>query len=90
MEERRLPKVSPHRKNSLLNTKFEQLTKVKHLRSFIGLYKTLNMATPTMSQILSPLEEAVAGKDSSDPLDWSHSLTQRFREAKSHINRAHT
>ena len=31
--------VSPHRRSSLLNTKEEHITKVKHMRSFIGLYK---------------------------------------------------
>ena len=32
--------LSPHRKSSLINTKEEEITKVKHMRSFIGLYKT--------------------------------------------------
>ena len=82
--------VSPHRKSSILNAKQEQITKVKHLRSFIGLYKTLHMATPAIYRVLAPLEDAVAGKDSSSFLDWNHSLTQRFREAKSHIKNTHT
>ena len=35
--------LSPHRKSSLINTKEEYITKVKHMRSFIGLYKTLHI-----------------------------------------------
>ena len=76
--------VSPHKKSSF-NSRQDHITKVKHLISFIGLYKTLHMATPATSHILSPLEEAVAGKDSNPFLDWNHSLTQWFREAKSHL-----
>ena len=68
--------VSPHRKSSILNAKQEQITKVKHLQSFIGLYKTMHMVTPATSRILAPLEEVVAGKESSAVLDWTHALTQ--------------
>ena len=82
--------VSPHRKSSIVNAKQEQITKVKHLRSFIGLYKTLHMATPATSRILAPLEDAVAGKESAAYLDWNHALTQRFREAKAHIKNTQT
>ena len=64
--------------------------KVRHLRSFIGLYKTLHMATPAISRVLAPLEDAVAGKDSNSLIDWTHALTQRFREAKSHVKTTHT
>ena len=82
--------VSPHRKNSLMNMKEQNITKVKHTRSFLGLYKTLQMATPGVSRVLHPLEEAVAGKNSNDPLVSTHSLLQRFKEAKSHIKHTHT
>ena len=41
--------VSPHRKNSLTNMREHNITKVKHLHSFLGLYKTLQMATPGVS-----------------------------------------
>ena len=40
--------VSPHRRTSLLKTKEGNITKVKHMQSFNGLYKTLHMVTPTM------------------------------------------
>ena len=67
--------VSPHRKNSLINMKPEHITKVKHMRSFLGLYKTLQMATPGISCVLAPLEEEVAGKNSNDLISWTNSLT---------------
>ena len=54
--------VSPHRKNSLTNMREHNITKIKHLQSFLGLYKTLQMATPGISRVLAPLKEAVAGK----------------------------
>ena len=48
------------------------------------------MATPATSRIPAPLEDAVAGKESTALIDWNHSLTQRFREAKAHIKNTHT
>ena len=81
----RFLEVSPHRRSSLLNTKEENISKVKHMRSFIGLYKTLHMATPAMSRFITPLEDTIQGLQSSDPYVWNHSASQRFREAKSHI-----
>ena len=85
-----LPSVSPHRRSSLLNTKEEDITKVKHMRSFIGLYKTLHIATPAMSRFVTPLEDTVQGLQSSDPYVWTLAASQRFREAKSHIQQEHT
>lgn len=68
--------VSPHRKNSLTNMKEHNITKVKHMRSFLGLYKTLQMATLGVLRVLAPLEEAVTGKNSNNLLEWTHSLSQ--------------
>ena len=81
---------SPHRKNALVNTKEEDIKKTKDMRSFLGLYKTLHMATPNISALLSPLEEAVAGKESGEIFTWTHDLAQRFREAKNNIKNIHT
>ena len=38
-------KASPHRKFALTNTKVEDITKVKDMRSWVGLFKTLHIAT---------------------------------------------
>ena len=82
--------VSPHRRSSLINTREEDIKKVKDMRSFIGLYKTLHMATPAMSRFVTPLEDKIKGLQSNDKLVWDHSTSQRFREAKSHIQTVHT
>ena len=37
---------SPHRRNALTNMKQEDIKKVRDMRSWIGLYKTLRIATP--------------------------------------------
>ena len=82
--------VSPHQQNSLKNVRQDSIKKVKHLRSYIGLYKTLQMAAPAVSRVLAPLEQAVAGKESAEPIVWDNALSQRFREAKSHVRHVHT
>ena len=64
---------SPYRKNSLLNTKEEHITKVRHIRSLIGLQKTLHIATPAISRVLAPLEKAVAEMQQHQLLTWYHS-----------------
>ena len=48
------------------------------------------MATPRVLRVLAPLEEAVTGKNLNDLLEWTHSLSQRFKEAKGHIKHVHT
>ena len=53
--------VSPHRKNALMNMREHNISKVKHMRSFLGLFKTLQMATTGVSRVLVLLEEAIAG-----------------------------
>ena len=82
--------VSPHRQNALMNIRQDSIQKIHHLRSFIGLYKTIQMAAPAVSRILAPLEEAAAGKESGDPVVWDNSLVQKFKEAKRHIQNVHT
>ena len=68
-------KVSPHRRSSLLNTKEEDIKTVGDMRSFIGLYKTLHIATPAMSRFVTPLEDTVQGLQSSDPYTWTHAAS---------------
>ena len=81
---------SPHRKNALTNTKTDDIKKIKDMRSWIGLYKTLRRATPNIYSLLEPLEKAVAGAESKDDFIWTHDLEMSFREAKSKIPLMHT
>ena len=82
--------VSPHRRNSLINTKEDDIKTVKDMRSFIGLYKTLHIATPNMTRFITPLQDTVQGLQSRDKYEWSHAASQRFREAKTHVTTNHT
>ena len=81
---------SPHRRNALVNTKKEDVITVKDMRSFVGLYKTLRRASPNMAQLMAPLEEAVADKDSKEPFPWTHEMEMRFKEAKAAVEDMHT
>ena len=76
---------SPHRQCALTNVKQEDIKKVKDMRSWVGLYKTLHIATPHITTILEPFEIATGGKDSKDKFEWNHQLEQQFRLAKNHV-----
>ena len=82
--------MSPHKKNTLVNTKESDIVKVKHMCSFLGLYKTLQIATPAMARILAPLKDSIKDKQSADNYIWDQAASLRFREAKSHIANIHT
>ena len=86
MEEGQIPRSLTTQEELPVNTKEEHITKVKHLCSFIGLFNTLDMATPATSRMATLLEEAVASKLLSDLIVWDHSLFMRFRQAKNQIN----
>ena len=79
---RRVLSASPHRKLAITNTKTSDIRKIKDMRSWVGLFKTLHMATPRIAHILPPFEEATAGKESQDNFLWTHQLEQKFRQAK--------
>ena len=79
-------KPSSHRTSSLLNTTTEDIKKVRDMRSWVGLYKTLHIVTPKISEVLAPFETATAGKDTKESFEWTHELEQRFREAKNAIS----
>ena len=77
---------SPHRQFALTNTETEDIVKVKDMRSWIGLFKTLHIATPDISLILAPFETATAGRESNDIFIWDYALEKQFRQAKDTIN----
>ena len=61
---------------------------VKGLRSFIGAYKVMARVIKGCSQILSPLENYVAGKNSADKITWSDDLRASFENARQTVNSA--
>jgi len=77
---------SPHRQLALKNTKQDDITTIKDLRSWIGLYKTLLIATPNLATIMDPFDQETASKDSKDKVAWTSDLAAAFRYAKNHID----
>ena len=77
---------SPHRQLALKNTRQEDVTTIKDLRSWVGLYKTLLIATPQLAQIMDPFDQETASKESRDPVTWTDQLSAAFKTAKNHID----
>ena len=80
-------KASPHRQLGLTNTKIEDIKTVRDMRSWVGLFKTLHIVTPRITEILSPFEAETAGKDTKDKFEWTFELESLFRDAKEQINK---
>ena len=55
------------------------------MRSYIGLYKVFFKAHPSQASILGPLEDACAGKQSKDSIEWTQELKQSFEYSKKQI-----
>ena len=72
--------ASPHRINTLSSCAVPE--KVKDLRSFIGAYKVLARVIPNCSNYLSKLDEAVAGTQSKDKIEWSEDRLEAFKYAQ--------
>ncbi len=77
---------SPHRRLALKNTKQEDIVTIKDMRSWVGLYKTLLIATPNLATIMDPFDQATASMDSKDKVIWTTELASAFRTAKNHID----
>ena len=77
---------STHRVNALKNTSIENITTVKDLRSYTGLYKTLLQACPKLTVILDPLDQACADRKSTEQIDWKRELIASFQHSKEAID----
>lgn len=55
---------------------------VKGMRSYLGAYKVLGRCIPNCAAILSPLEDALTGKASTDSIEWSEDLQLAFKKAQ--------
>jgi hypothetical protein len=55
---------------------------VRGLRSFVGAYKVLARVLPGCASILSPLDDAMAGRQSQDKLAWTDELRAAFSRAQ--------
>ena len=77
---------SPHRQLALKNTRQEDVITIKDLCSWVGLYKTLLIATPQLAQIMDPFDQETASKESREKVTWTDPLSAAFRAAKNHID----
>ena len=77
---------SPHRRLALKNTRQEDISTIKDLRSWVGLYKTLLIATPQLAQIMDPFDQETASKESREKVTWTDQLSAAFKTAKNHID----
>ena len=74
-----------HRLNALSHC--EVPNTVKSLRSYIGAYKYLSRVLPCYAEVLKPLEDMCAGKESSEKIIWSEDLTAAFEKSKAHLKK---
>ena len=77
-------RASPHR-ISTLSSCLPPKT-VRGLRSYIGAYKVLARVLPGCSSTLASLDDAVAGRSSIEPIEWSDDLLQIFKCSQSALS----
>ena len=78
---------SNHIISNLGKIKIEEITTVKKLNSWKGLYKTLISHLPNLSKYMSPFDKATGGKESKDKFNWTPELTAAFNEAAKHLDK---
>ena len=72
--------ASPH-KLAALSTVVPPST-VQGLRSFVGAYKVLSRVLPRFAELLDPIDQATAGKESRERIVWSDDLLLAFKSAQ--------
>ena len=80
--------VDPHKTNPLTVCKPPE--NVKQMRSFLGGFRVVTCCIPNYSNYVSELEDAVAGKDSSDKVIWSDGLSKAFKSAQTALKNPKT
>ena len=71
-------RAGPHRVSALAAVDPLTITTVGQLRSFVGSYKFLSRVLKSYSDYMSPLEDAIAGRNKSEKISWSESLLNDF------------
>ena len=61
---------------------------MKSLRSYIGAYKYLSRVLPCYAEVLKPLEDICAGKESAEKIVWSDDTVDSFNLSKEHLKKA--
>ena len=80
--------ASPHRIAALASC--PEPDTVTRMRSFIGAFKVLSRVIPGCSSLLAKLDDAVAGRESKESIQWSDDLRASFRKAQAALSTAHT
>ena len=75
-----------HRLNALYHC--DQPSTVKGLRSYIGAYKYLSRVLPCYAEVLKPLEDICAGRESAEKIVWSDDMVEAFNLSKEHLKKA--
>ena len=76
--------VDPHRVNPL--TVCSQPVTVKQMRSFIGAFLAVSRCIPGYARYLCDLEDAVAGKQSAEKIDWNSNLIEHFSSVQTALS----
>ena len=72
--------ASPHKLAALSSV--APPSTVQGLRSFVGAYKVLSRVLPRCTELLDPLDQATAGKESRDKIVWCDELLLAFKTAQ--------
>ena len=72
--------ASPHKLAALSSV--EPPSTVQGLRSFVGAYKVLGRVLPRFAELLDPLDQATAGKESREKVVWCDELLLAFKAAQ--------
>ena len=79
---------SDHIVSSLVATSTENLTTVRQVNSWKGLYKTLIRHLPDLASLMTPFDVACAGQPSADRFDWSKpGMLAAFNAATKHLGK---
>ena len=81
-------RACPHKTSALASV--EPPSTIGKLRSYIGGVKFLKRVLEGYSDVLSPLEELVGGRESSEKINWSDSLLAVFKRSQAELKNAKT
>ena len=77
-------KATPHKVSALAAV--ELPTTVRQLRSYIGAYKFLSHVMKSYCDVLSPLEDMIAGRKSPEKLSWNDSTLNTFKLSQQRLS----
>ena len=76
---------SDHIVTSLGKSSIDQLSTVKQVNSWKGLYKTLLSSLPHLASVMDPFDKVTSKLESKQKFPWSPDLIAAFNNAQSHL-----